>query len=175
MLGRSAKPGSIEGRSATSGRCHGSEEFARNVSVRRITGVRYFTAIRHASKAASKQFDGVNAATMGRGDSPCRPYIASRRSAASVLVGMPVEGPARWTLTMTMGSSRATASPIVSAFRSRPGPLVPVTPRCPANAAPMAMLAAAISSSAWNVRTPKFLCFDSSCSSSDAGVIGYDA
>ena len=31
---------------------------------------------------------------------------------------------------------------------------------------------AAISSSAWNVRTPKFLCFASSCRMSDAGVIG---
>ena len=30
----------------------------------------------------------------------------------------------------------------------------------------------AISSSAWNVRTPKVLCLDSSCRMSDAGVIG---
>jgi putative transposase len=40
--------------------------------------------------------------------------------------------------------------------------------------APTAEAAAAISSSAWNVRTPKFLCFDSSWRMSDAGVIGYD-
>ena len=32
----------------------------------------------------------------------------------------------------------------------------------------------AISSSACSVRTPKFLCFDSSWRMSDAGVIGYD-
>ena len=73
---------------------------------------------------------------------------------------------------MTIGSSSATASPIVSCLRSRPGPLVPVTPRCPPNDAPSAMPAAAISSSAWSVRTPKFFRFDSSCSSSEAGVIG---
>ena len=53
-----------------------------------------------------------------------------------------------------------------------PGPLVPVTASWPVKAAPSAMLAAAISSSAWIVITPKFLCRDSSCSSSDAGVIG---
>ena len=32
----------------------------------------------------------------------------------------------------------------------------------------------AISSSAWRVRTPKFLCFDSSWRMSEAGVIGYE-
>ena len=32
----------------------------------------------------------------------------------------------------------------------------------------------AISSSAWNVVMPSFLCLDSSCSTSDAGVIGYE-
>ncbi len=95
------------------------------------------------------------------------------RSAASVLVGIPVDGPARWTSTITMGSSKVTARPMVSALRSSPGPLVPVTPRWPAKEAPSAMLAAAISSSAWKVRTPKFLCLESSCSSSEAGVIGY--
>ena len=65
-----------------------------------------------------------------------------------------------------------TARPSVSDFRSRPGPLVPVTARWPANAAPSAMFAAAISSSACNVMTPKFLRRESSCNSSDAGVIG---
>src|SRR6266508_654584 len=97
---------------------HGSEELERDVSESRITGVRYFTAIRTASMAASKQLDGEEQATMGIGDSPCLPYMASRRSAASVFVGIPVEGPARWTSTITMGSSRVTASPRVSAFRS---------------------------------------------------------
>ena len=53
-----------------------------------------------------------------------------------------------------------------------PGPLVVVTPRWPPNAAPIADAMAAISSSAWNVRTPNDLCFDSSWRMSDAGVIG---
>ena len=171
-MGSVAKSGSISGSEATSGSRHGSEEFARKVSASRITGVRYLTAIRTASIAPSKQSAGVDGATTGSGDSPWRPYSAISRSAASVLVGMPVEGPARWTSTTTIGSSIATASPIVSAFRSMPGPLVAVTPSCPANAAPSAMFAAAISSSAWTVRTPKRLWRDSACSSSEAGVIG---
>ena len=55
----------------------------------------------------------------------------------------------------TIGSSSITASPIVSALRSMPGPLVAVTPRRPPNAAPSAIPAAAISSSAWIVRHPE--------------------
>ena len=54
-----------------------------------------------------------------------------------------------------------------------PGPLVAVTPSAPPNAAPMVDVIAAISSSAWNVLTPKFLCLASSCRMSLAGVIGY--
>ena len=111
-------------------------------------------AIRAASIPAWKQSDGVQGATTGSGDSPWRPYSAAIRSAASVLVGMPVEGPARCTSITTSGSSIATASPIVSAFRSMPGPLVAVTASWPAKAAPSAMFTAAISSSAWIVRTP---------------------
>ena len=53
-----------------------------------------------------------------------------------------------------------------------PGPLVPVTAMAPPKAAPMAEVTAAISSSAWKVRTPKFLRLDSSCRMSLAGVIG---
>ena len=83
--------------------------------------MRYFTAIRTASTAASKHSPGVAAATIGSGDSPWRPYIAISRSPCSVLVGMPVDGPARCTSTMTIGSSMATASDTVSAFRSMPG------------------------------------------------------
>ena len=85
---------------------------------------------------------------------------------------MPVEGPARCTSMITIGSSSATASPIVSALRSMPGPLVAVTPSWPPNDAPSAMFAAAISSSACTVRTPKRLFRESVCSSSEAGVIG---
>ena len=88
------------------------------------------------------------------------------------MVGMPVDGPARWTSTMTIGSSSATASPMVSVLRSSPGPLVAVTPSAPPKAAPRAMPAAAISSSAWIVRTPADWRVERSCSSSEAGVIG---
>ena len=65
---------------------------------------------------------GVQGAITGSGDSPWRPYSAASRSAASVFVGIPVDGPARCTSITTSGSSIATASPIVSAFRSMPGP-----------------------------------------------------
>ena len=106
------------------------------------------------------------------GDSPCRPYIAWSRSACSVLVGNPVDGPPRWMSTISSGSSRLTARPIVSDFRAMPGPLVVVTARWPPKAAPSAAPMPAISSSAWRVRIPKFLCFDSSWRMSEAGVIG---
>ena len=62
--------------------------------------------------------------------------MAWSRSACSVLVGRPVEGPPRCTSTMTSGSSRLMARPIVSDLRSRPGPLVVVTPSAPPKAAP---------------------------------------
>ena len=75
---------------------------------------------------------------------------------------------------MSSGSSRLTARPMVSALRAMPGPLVVVTPRWPPKAAPSAAPMPAISSSACSVRTPKFLCLDSSWRMSDAGVIGYE-
>ena len=40
---------------------------------------------------------------------------------------MPVEGPARWTSTTTIGSSTITARFIASAFKAMPGPLDAVT------------------------------------------------
>src|SRR5262245_31382763 len=121
-FGPSAKPGSIGAIESDAGTRHGSDEFARKVSDRSTTGVRYLTAIRAASIAASKQPDGVDGAMIGSGDSPWRPYIAASRSDCSVLVGRPVDGPARWTSTITIGSSSITARPIVSLFRSSPGP-----------------------------------------------------
>ncbi len=164
----------MSGSSSSDGMSQGSEPFARTPSDSRITGVRYSRAIRAASIAALKQCDGERAARTGSGASPCRPYIAWSRSACSVFVGRPVEGPPRWMSTTMSGSSREAASPIVSAFRSIPGPLVQVTARLPPNAAPTAAPAAAISSSAWKVRTPKFFRRASSCSTSEAGVIGYE-
>ena len=87
-------------------------------------------------------------AITGSGDSPWRPCTAINRSDCSVFVGIPVEGPARCTSITIIGSSSAAARPIVSALRSIPGPLVAVTPSRPPNAAPSAIPAAAISSSA---------------------------
>ena len=58
-----------------------------------MTGVRYLTAIRTASMAVSKQSAGVAGASTATGDSPLRPYSAISRSACSVLVGIPVDGP----------------------------------------------------------------------------------
>lgn len=74
--------------------------------------------------------------------------------------------------TISSGSSRETARPIVSDFSATPGPEVVVTASAPPKAAPSAAPMPAISSSAWKVRTPKFLCFESSCRMSEAGVIG---
>ena len=70
------------------------------------------------------------------------------------------------------GSSVITARPIDSDFSAMPGPEVVVTPRLPANDAPMAAPMPAISSSAWNVVTPNALCLLSSWRMSEAGVIG---
>ena len=88
------------------------------------------------------------------------------------MVGIPVDGPARWMSTITSGSSSATASPIVSLFRTTPGPLDVQTPSAPPKLAPSAAPTAAISSSAWKVRTPKLLWRERSSRISEAGVIG---
>ena len=106
------------------------------------------------------------------GASPCRPNRAMLRSACSVFVGMPVEGPARCTSTTISGSSSATASEIVSPLSATPGPLVVVTPSDPPYEAPSAAPIAAISSSACMVVTLNRLYLLSSCRMSLAGVIG---
>ena len=107
--------------------------------------------------AMSKHSAGVAGATIGMGASPLRPYIACSRSDCSVLVGRPVEGPPRWTLTTTSGSSTMTARPMASPLSAMPGPDEAVSASAPPKDAPMAEPMAAISSSAWNVRTPKCL------------------
>ena len=65
-----------------------------------------------------------------------------------------------------------TPSPTVSALSTIPGPADVVTPSAPPNEAPSAAPHAAISSSAWNVVTPKLLCRASSSRIDEAGVIG---
>ena len=132
----------------------------------------YFRASRTASNAIGKQSAGVAAASTTSGHSPCRPYMAASKSACSVFVGMPVLGPARWTLMTTSGSSAITARPNISAFSEKPGPLVPVAPTAPPKDAPMAAPQAAISSSVWSVSTSYSFSRDNSCRISLAGVIG---
>ena len=134
--------------------------------------MRYLSAIRAASSAASKHPPGVDAATTGTGDSAFRPNRTMSRSACSGLVGIPVDGPARWMSRIRSGSSSVTASPTVSAFSTTPGPLDVQTPSAPPKLAPSAAPTAAISSSAWNVRTPKRLWRERCSRISDAGVIG---
>ena len=134
--------------------------------------MRYFRAIRAASSAASKQPPGVAAATTGTGDSALRPNMTISRSACSGLVGIPVEGPARWMSRISSGSSRVIARPTVSDLSATPGPLDVQTPRAPPKLAPSAAPTAAISSSAWKVRTPKRLCRERFSRISEAGVIG---
>src|SRR5262245_53360893 len=108
----------------------------------------------------------------GTGASPLRPHSACRRSLCSVLVGRPVDGPPRCTLTITTGSSVITPRPIASPLSATPGPDDAVTATEPPYAAPSAAPIAAISSSAWNVTVPKFLYLASECRIDDAGVIG---
>ena len=129
--------------------------------------------MRTASRAVSKQSLGDEAASTGRGDSPLRPNITCNRSDCSVLVGRPVDGPPRWTLTTMSGNSVITARFMASVLRAMPGPDETVTPSAPPKEAPIAEQTAAISSSAWKVVTPKFLYCDRSWSTSEAGVIGY--
>ena len=67
-----------------------------------------------------------------------------------------------------------TARFMASDFRQIPGPDVEVTANAPAKDAPKAEAAPLISSSHCTVVTPSDLCFDSSWSTSVAGVIGYE-
>ena len=69
-LGAVAYEIEMSGSESTSGKRHGSLPLARYPSVNKITGVRYFNAMRDASIAASKQLDGLYAETIGSGDSP---------------------------------------------------------------------------------------------------------
>ena len=58
--------------------------------------------------------------------------MAWNASPCSVLVGMPVLGPARCTSTMTTGVSETPARPSVSVISEKPGPEVLVIARTPA-------------------------------------------
>ena len=113
-----------------------------------MTGTMYLMAMRLASSAIQKQSPGDDGASTGIGASEFRPKRACSKSACSVFVGRPVDGPPRWMSQMTSGSSTATARPSASVFSAMPGPDVVVMPSAPAYAAPIAEVMAAISSSA---------------------------
>ncbi len=120
--------------------------------------MRYLIAMRAASIAAWKQSRrAVARRRPGRGSRRSGRRAPSGGRSARASSACPVEGPARWTSTITIGSSSEIARPIVSALSTMPGPAEIVTPSAPPNDAPSAAPAAAISSSAWNVTTPKSL------------------
>src|SRR5260370_33337983 len=97
----------------------------------------YLTAILLASIATQKQSAGVDAASTGIGASEVRPKSACHRSACSVLVGTPVDGPPRWMSQMTSGISTATARPAASVLSAMPGPDVSGMATPPAYATPL--------------------------------------
>jgi hypothetical protein len=88
-------------------------------------------------------------------------------------VGIPVEGPPRWTLTHTSGSSAIVARPSISVLSDMPGPEVAVIAFLPAKDAPTTAPMPAISSSACSI-VPEY--FQTSrpknCMISEEGVIG---
>src|SRR6202162_6170069 len=96
-----------------------------------MTGTIYFKAMRAASTAIQKQSPGVAGASTGIGASEFRPKSACNKSACSVLVGNPVDGPPRCTSTITNGSSVMIARPIASVFNAMPGPDVVVIANAP--------------------------------------------
>ena len=119
----------------TSGSSHGSEPFARYASESRKTGVRYLSAIRAASIAASKQSPGVDAATTGTGDSALRPNSTISRSACSGFVGMPGRGAGALDVEDQRAAARASRRARPSRPSARcPGPAEVVTPSAPPNA-----------------------------------------
>ena len=136
--------------------------------------MRYLIAIRAASIAASKHSPGVAAATTGTGDSELRPYMHHQQVALLGLRRHPrrragaldVEDQQRQ-LERDREADRLLLQHDARARRTCRRRARRRTTR--RRAAPTA----AISSSAWNVRTPKFLCRASSSRIADAGVIGY--
>ena len=94
-------------------------------------------------------------------------------SACAGIVGRPVDGPPRITLTMTTGISVMHANPRFSCLSENPGPEVAVSDFAPASDAPITAPIAAISSSIWMNQPPDLgNITDSSSAISEDGVIG---
>ena len=105
------------------------------------------SATSNATDGVTKQSPMLSGASTTRSKSPWLAPNAWFRSACSVLVGTPVEGPARMTLMMTAGVSYIDAMPIASVISANPPPEVAHIARTPVWAAPIAMLMTPISSS----------------------------
>ena len=126
-----------------------------------------------ASTVVQKVSATLVGASTGRTTSPWAENAAWNRSDCSGLVGMPVEGPPRCTLTTTSGSSAIVARPRISVFSDMPGPEVAVIAFLPANEAPSAAPMPAISSSACSTAPPYFqISRLRNCMISVEGVIG---
>ena len=133
----------------------------------------YLRAIRAASIAASKQCAGAFAATIGTGASPWRPNIACRRIRLLGLGGKPGRGATSLDVDDQQRQFQAYGETHGLRFQVDARPARGRHPegaaerrsergsRCPRSRP-----------SAWRVRTPNFLCLESSCKMSDAGVIG---
>jgi hypothetical protein len=127
----------------------------------------------NASIVTGKVSATLVGASTGRGASPWAEKAAWNRSDCSLLVGIPVDGPPRWTLTTTRGSSAIVARPIISVFSDMPGPLVAVSAFFPAKLAPTHAPTPAISSSHCSIVPPYFqISRFRKCMISDEGVIG---
>ena len=78
-------------------------------SVRTMTGTRYFSARSKARIVSSKHSRTLPGARTMMAWSPWVPQRACITSPWAGEVGMPVEGPMRWALMMTMGISQSEA------------------------------------------------------------------
>ena len=113
--------------STTSGRSHGSDPFARYASREQVHGR---AVLERDAARLDRRVEAVGRRHR-RDDRHGRLGVSSEetisRSPCSGFVGMPVDGPARWMSQITSGSSSCIASPIVSCFRTMPGPADVVT------------------------------------------------
>ena len=100
--------------------------------------------------------------------------MTNLKSLCSVRVGSPVVGPGRCISTTTSGISAMPESPSASTIKEKPPPEVPVMAQGPANEAPIAILMAAISSSACSTTRPASSLLDARYSMMEVeGDMGY--
>ena len=120
-----------------------------------------------------KQSPMSSGAAITRGKSPKAAPSACHRSPCSVLVGTPVDGPARMQLIATTGISAIAERPRPSVISAKPPPEVAHMERTPPCAAPIAILMTPISSSTWRTMMPALRpCAAIQCSTPVEGLIG---